>query len=190
MKCQYILQLTVNNKHKFITTIISFHDRLFQPTYGNVPKPDGPALEEYRLRSFSITASGVCNLGDFVRYASPPPSTRHRRPIDKRDSCPASVSGTPQRHQPYANAPAPTATTTTTATTAAASSHTVCTEFSRFRKPRYLLIHTFNIPVTCIPNWKKKIIIVMGRKFRFLSGSTVTILLFENSVENHNIAVG
>lgn len=121
-------------------TVIIVARRVFQPSYGNVPKPDGPVLEEYRLRSFSITASGVCNLGDFVRYASPPSSTRHRQPVGKRESCPASVSGTPQ-HQPYANtaATAATAATATSATgiVATASSHTVCTEFSRFRKPRY-----------------------------------------------------
>lgn len=91
--------------------------------------PDGPVLEEYRLRSFSITASGVCNLGDFVRYASPPASTRHHKPIGKRDSCPASVSSTPL-HQPQNSA-----ATSTTAT----GTHTVCTEFSRFRKPRYVI---------------------------------------------------
>ncbi|XP_026818470.1 GTP-binding protein REM 1-like isoform X2 [Rhopalosiphum maidis] len=104
------------------------------PSFGNVPRPDGPVLEEYRLRSFSITASGVCNLGDFVRYASPPSSTRHHQPVGKRESCPASVSGTPL-HQQNANG--------SSAAAAAATSHTVCTEFSRFRKPSTALTNKF-----------------------------------------------
>ncbi|XP_015373453.1 PREDICTED: uncharacterized protein LOC107168530 [Diuraphis noxia] len=102
---------------------------IVRPSFGNVPRPDGPVLEEYRLRSFSITASGVCNLGDFVRYASPPSSTRHHQPVGKRESCPASVSGTPS-HQQNVNG--------SSAATAATTSHTVCTEFSRFRKPSRL----------------------------------------------------
>ncbi|KAE9543061.1 hypothetical protein AGLY_002972 [Aphis glycines] len=108
---------------------------LNEPSFGNVPRPDGPVLEEYRLRSFSITASGVCNLGDFVRYASPPSSTRHHQPVGKRESCPASVSGTPL-HQQNANL-------SSAVTTSAATSHTVCTEFSRFRKPSTALTNKF-----------------------------------------------
>uniref|UniRef100_A0A2S2QB09 Uncharacterized protein n=1 Tax=Sipha flava TaxID=143950 RepID=A0A2S2QB09_9HEMI len=114
---------------------------VIRPSLGNVPRPDGPALEEYRLRSFSITASGVCNLGDFVRYGSPPSSTRHHKPIGKRESCPASVSSTPQ-HVQQNNAGA-VSTAAATATTATANSHTVCTEFSRFRKPSTALINKF-----------------------------------------------
>ncbi|XP_060866645.1 GTP-binding protein REM 1-like isoform X2 [Metopolophium dirhodum] len=111
---------------------------IVRPSFGNVPRPDGPVLEEYRLRSFSITASGVCNLGDFVRYASPPSSTRHHQPVGKRESCPASVSGTPS-HQQNANGSSAAAT----AAAAAATSHTVCTEFSRFRKPSTALTNKF-----------------------------------------------
>lgn len=121
----------ISNNRLFLKLLFDCY--AFQPSLGNVPRPDGPALEEYRLRSFSITASGVCNLGDFVRYASPPSSTRHHKPIGKRESCPASVSGTPQ-HVQHNNA---TASVAATAATATATSHTVCTEFSRFRKPRY-----------------------------------------------------
>ncbi|XP_050521924.1 uncharacterized protein LOC126894741 isoform X3 [Daktulosphaira vitifoliae] len=96
------------------------------PSFGHVPRPDGPVLEEYRLRSFSITASGVCNLGDFVRYAPPTATTSSQHlTISKRDSSPASVSSSPL-HQNIA-----------------AAAHTVCTEFSRFRKPSTALISKF-----------------------------------------------
>ncbi|XP_050442120.1 GTP-binding protein RAD-like [Adelges cooleyi] len=102
---------------------------VIKPSFGHVSRPDGPVLEEYRLRSFSITASGVCNLGDFVRYAPPNNvvASNQRLPVAKRDSCPASVSGSPI-HQNAA---------------AAAAAHTVCTEFSRFRKPSTALINKF-----------------------------------------------
>ncbi|XP_060866644.1 GTP-binding protein REM 1-like isoform X1 [Metopolophium dirhodum] len=135
----FFIQYNQNNLSlKLFGSSILDSSLIILPSFGNVPRPDGPVLEEYRLRSFSITASGVCNLGDFVRYASPPSSTRHHQPVGKRESCPASVSGTPS-HQQNANGSSAAAT----AAAAAATSHTVCTEFSRFRKPSTALTNKF-----------------------------------------------